>query len=126
MRCVGEAGELTVGAVKGEVAGEHPVVPLVGWRGCGLRVVMVTVGGEVQGRIEEVEGGEVDEREEVQGVRVHGRCKGDKGAGLVQRGMRERWQGGEEPGERGVVEVEGGLIINERECQRIGTRYPWF
>ena len=41
VRCVGEAGELTVGAVQGEVAGEHPVVPLVGCRGCGLRVEMV-------------------------------------------------------------------------------------
>ena len=60
----------------------------------------MVVGGEVQGRIEEVEGGEVDEREEVQGVRMQSRCKGDKRAGLVERGMRERWQGGEEPGER--------------------------
>ena len=80
----------------------------------------------MQGRIEEVKGGEVDERQEVKGVRVQGRLKRDKGPGLVQRGMRERWQGGEETGERGVVEVEGSLVIIERECQRIGTRYPWF
>ena len=80
----------------------------------------------MEARIEEVEGGEVNERQEVDSVRVKSRCLRDNGTSSVQRSFRERLQRGEEPRERGSVEIKGVLVNIEWKCQRVEIRYPFF